>query len=407
NSQAMPSGRIPSDVPGFVVNLWHLVQDPAAQQLISWSYDGKSFLITDGNLLAREVLPCYFKHSNLSSFVRQLNLYSFRKMIRPDLITEFAHPCFQRDSPHRMSEIRRVPQNSAAAAAAANKGRVRSDLASVKAKQSGNEEELTRLRTENQQLWLEVQYLRQQQRHHQDAVRWLLNFFSLLMPKRRAPAQMAIESGQPVAKRQRLATFSCSGGDVGSSGGAGVGTSSAEGEVTIEDVTEFLMSSDSPQASVAVAAAAAALPPPRQQQQQQQIGFNDEQLQTEQSPVDSQSEPALSSDIDSIVGSSSMNLPSPMHQMFDNPNQLPPLDAFLDFIDPASSHEADNQLLSLLADPSEQLHVSLEEFVEPQPQPQPDSAQASPSQSASSVEESESSAANKSKQALVPHPLSG
>ena len=51
-----------------------MVDDPLYQHLICWNYNGTSFLIMDQNEFAREVLPRYFKHSNYSSYVRQLNM---------------------------------------------------------------------------------------------------------------------------------------------------------------------------------------------------------------------------------------------------------------------------------------------------------------------------------------------
>lgn len=39
----------------------------------SWQ-SGTSFLVSDQSCFAKEVLPKYFKHSNMASFVRQLNM---------------------------------------------------------------------------------------------------------------------------------------------------------------------------------------------------------------------------------------------------------------------------------------------------------------------------------------------
>ena len=39
--------------------------------------NGKSFHILDQARFAREILPLYFKHNNIASFIRQLNMCEF------------------------------------------------------------------------------------------------------------------------------------------------------------------------------------------------------------------------------------------------------------------------------------------------------------------------------------------
>jgi len=53
-----------------------MVDDPVYQHLMAWTPSGQSFVIADANEFSRDMLPRYFKHSNYSSFVRQLNLYA-------------------------------------------------------------------------------------------------------------------------------------------------------------------------------------------------------------------------------------------------------------------------------------------------------------------------------------------
>ena len=49
--------------------------------LISWSEEGTSFIIKNQPEFARSLLPYYYKHSNMASFVRQLNMYGFHKVM--------------------------------------------------------------------------------------------------------------------------------------------------------------------------------------------------------------------------------------------------------------------------------------------------------------------------------------
>lgn len=42
------------------------------KDIVSWSDDGKALVIKDPTVFSEKVLPLYFKHSNLASFVRQV-----------------------------------------------------------------------------------------------------------------------------------------------------------------------------------------------------------------------------------------------------------------------------------------------------------------------------------------------
>eukprot|EP00854_Cymbomonas_tetramitiformis_P003836 gene3836-4792_t len=73
-----------SDQPSpFVEKTYNLVDSPETDHIISWSDNGTSFTIWKPELLERDLLAKHFKHSNMSSFIRQLNNYGFRKL-NPD-----------------------------------------------------------------------------------------------------------------------------------------------------------------------------------------------------------------------------------------------------------------------------------------------------------------------------------
>ncbi|KAJ2881952.1 Heat shock transcription factor [Coemansia aciculifera] len=64
----------------FLNKLLRMVEDRSSDNLIRWSDDGHSFIVLRHEEFAKEVLPRFFKHSNFSSFVRQLNMYDFHKV---------------------------------------------------------------------------------------------------------------------------------------------------------------------------------------------------------------------------------------------------------------------------------------------------------------------------------------
>ncbi|XP_020978786.1 heat stress transcription factor B-2b isoform X1 [Arachis ipaensis] len=117
----------------FLTKTYQLVDDPSADDLISWNEDGTTFIVWRPAEFARDLLPKYFKHNNFSSFVRQLNTYviiisfllhgfssqpnSFSYLILPLLVQgfrkvvpdrwEFANECFRRGEKGLLRDIQR------------------------------------------------------------------------------------------------------------------------------------------------------------------------------------------------------------------------------------------------------------------------------------------------------------
>lgn len=57
-----------------IKHAYSMVNDLCNRDLISWSFTGNTFFIYNAPRFSQEILPIYFKHSNYSSFVRQLNM---------------------------------------------------------------------------------------------------------------------------------------------------------------------------------------------------------------------------------------------------------------------------------------------------------------------------------------------
>ena len=57
------------------------MNDPKCDHLIRWSPNGASFLVLDEDEFSKTLIPDLFKHNNYASFVRQLNMYGFHKVV--------------------------------------------------------------------------------------------------------------------------------------------------------------------------------------------------------------------------------------------------------------------------------------------------------------------------------------
>lgn len=64
-----------SSLPPFLSKTYDMVDDPSTNSIVSWSVTNKSFVVWNPPEFSRDLLPRFFKHSNFSSFIRQLNTY--------------------------------------------------------------------------------------------------------------------------------------------------------------------------------------------------------------------------------------------------------------------------------------------------------------------------------------------
>mmetsp|Transcript_24463 Transcript_24463/g.28494 ORF Transcript_24463/g.28494 Transcript_24463/m.28494 type:complete len:311 (+) Transcript_24463:43-975(+) len=97
NNQIFTSNPIQKPASQFIVSLYNIIENQRNTHIITWADNNKSFTILKPNVFAEELLPSLCKHSNLASFIRQLNMYSFykckSKTLRSDAIT-YEHPYF-------------------------------------------------------------------------------------------------------------------------------------------------------------------------------------------------------------------------------------------------------------------------------------------------------------------------
>lgn len=186
-----------SSVPAFVTKLWTLVEDPSTDEMICWDANGRSFHVLDQACFAKEILPLYFKHNNIASFIRQLNMYGFRKVISNEAVNlkmdkddmEFAHQFFVQGQERLLEFIKRkVPQSKVhvgdGVAGSVDDGALRTDevqavlseVNGVKSRQNNMTVRLENLKLENEVLWREVASLRQMHMKQQHIVSKLIQF---------------------------------------------------------------------------------------------------------------------------------------------------------------------------------------------------------------------------------------
>ncbi|CAM9342052.1 unnamed protein product, partial [Ectocarpus sp. 12 AP-2014] len=103
------------NVAGFLVKAYQIFDTPAWSDVCGWGEGGNTVVIRKQVEFAKHILPLFFNHSNLQSFVRQLNMYNFRKVMQDPSSGEFKHDLFRKGNEHLLHKIKR--KQSAAAAA--------------------------------------------------------------------------------------------------------------------------------------------------------------------------------------------------------------------------------------------------------------------------------------------------
>ncbi|XP_048191339.1 heat shock factor protein 3-like [Perognathus longimembris pacificus] len=182
-------------VPSFLLKLWTIVDDSAFENVIRWTKSGLSFQIVDEKSFVEQVLPKYFKHSNISSFVRQLHMYGFRKVSSGEndksseekFSIEFQHPLFQKGGSSLLKNIKRKGPLKI--------GEVRiyydevqkmmAEIQSLRAKQGNVNSRLAELEKEYATLWLEMSNLRKKYSEQQNLLTQVLQFIVNLVNGKR------------------------------------------------------------------------------------------------------------------------------------------------------------------------------------------------------------------------------
>ena len=243
-----------TSITAFLTKLWALVNDSSCDDLIAWDSSGGSFHVFDQSRFAREILPRYFKHNNFASFIRQLNMYGFRKMStiehgslkneHDDI--EFAHPNFIRGHDTLLELIKRrapdsqqkfhiqttktelPPQPSSSSTSSLSAATLSSssavvsthhtdtkpsrsielshvldDVRNLQTKQTALSDKLFHMQDENQALWREIGLLKQKHAKQQQAVSKLVEFLLHLLTNSTQPHRPSVEQTSTDSSQQQ------------------------------------------------------------------------------------------------------------------------------------------------------------------------------------------------------------
>ncbi|GAA5827246.1 hypothetical protein JCM11251_001187 [Rhodosporidiobolus azoricus] len=110
----------------FMSKLHLLLNNPEYNEVIRWNGAGDQFIFARDTQELSEALSKVFRHGNSHSFVRQLNIYDFKRLSSLELHTAvesnphpcsplssadfagFAHPLFFRDRPGRLCDLTKI-----------------------------------------------------------------------------------------------------------------------------------------------------------------------------------------------------------------------------------------------------------------------------------------------------------
>ncbi|KAK9489961.1 hypothetical protein V1508DRAFT_426356 [Lipomyces doorenjongii] len=194
-----------------------MVNDPKNSAHINWMPDGLSFQVVGREQFEKTVLPKYFKHSNFSSFVRQLNMYGWHKvqdvtagaMQSGEETWQFKSPNFIRGREDLLDNIVR------------NRGSKGSDddedfdlhqileeVELIRQSQQIIAEQLKHLKQDNELLWSESYQTRERHKNFSDTLEKILRFLASVYgnPSKilgSADGITGVESPHP-SKRARL-----------------------------------------------------------------------------------------------------------------------------------------------------------------------------------------------------------
>ena len=86
-----------------------MLEDPTCQECISWLPHGRAWKILKPHEFEELVIPLFFRHAKLSSFMRQVNGWGFQRIPTGPEQNAYSHAMFIRGRPSLCIQMRRPP----------------------------------------------------------------------------------------------------------------------------------------------------------------------------------------------------------------------------------------------------------------------------------------------------------
>jgi len=129
----------------FIKKTYELLEDQKFVDIVDWNEEGNAIIIKKPLEFSQKVLPTYFKHNNITSFVRQLNMYNFHKRRTHHYDHVYYHDLFKRGKEQMLREIKRKNQDNTLA-------HIQKAIENLESMQSGQKNETNVSTYENQLL---------------------------------------------------------------------------------------------------------------------------------------------------------------------------------------------------------------------------------------------------------------
>ncbi|KAK9239504.1 hypothetical protein V1525DRAFT_454949 [Lipomyces kononenkoae] len=177
----------PKTKPAFVLKLWNMVNDQKNSAHINWMPDGLSFQVVGREQFEKTVLPKYFKHSNFSSFVRQLNMYGWHKvqdvtagaMQSGEETWQFKSPNFIRGREDLLDNIvRNRGSKGSDEDEEFDLHQILEEVEIIRQSQQVIAEQLKHLKQDNELLWSESYQTRERHKNFSDTLEKVLRFLA-------------------------------------------------------------------------------------------------------------------------------------------------------------------------------------------------------------------------------------